>query len=70
MLRGGDPLLRGHPLTQPSFLRGSSGSNVGGGGIMGDELQREEGDLGCLLKSGRIEAIVQGLWTKMVREDE
>lgn len=31
-----------------------------------EELQREAGDMGSLLKTGRIEAIVHGLWQKMV----
>ena len=30
-----------------------------------EEVEREEGDIDTLLRSGRIEAIVHGLWEKM-----
>jgi len=33
------------------------------------ELQREGGGIDTLLKAGRVEAIVHGLWEKMVRRD-
>ena len=51
----------------------SSGSSTSGsraaaaGSSEQEELRREEGDMDSLLKLGRVEAIVQGLWQKMVR---